>query len=128
MTPTHEREDETARFGLNWLREDMNSLRVAFDDMRADVARTCGVVEGYGKSLDDHVATCPARNKKISSTTITPPRAGGIDWIMAARMWAPLILAIMFGLIALGAYFGESATLEAKVKKIEAATKALESR
>ena len=120
MTP---RDDETARMGLEWIREDMREFRGALDDNTKELGRVAGLVVGCSKALEEHVQNCPARNRKNSSTTITPP--AGVGMFGAVQRWAPLLLAVALGLLGLGAYFGQASTLEAKVQKLETLTKTM---
>lgn len=103
---------------MSWLREDLRELREALGDNTRQLGELSGKVEGYQKSLDEHARDCPARNKKHSSTTLMPPPRSTVEIL---RRWAPVFVAIAFGLLGLGAYFGQSSDVDQRIQKIQAA-------
>lgn len=124
MTPTP-RDDETARMGLEWLREDLRDIRGAIEETKVELGRVAGRVEDCARALDNHISD-PKIHRTNSSTTITPPSGRGNDFFEAARRWAPVFLAVAIGLLGLGAYVGQASTIEAKVQKMESAMKAMQ--
>ncbi len=107
--------------GLNWLREDMREIRTGFVEMKETFGRVEGTVDRIGKQLDKHCADPQAHGKrqKDSGTSIVPPTFRG-NWLTAARVIVPILLAMMFGLLGLGFYMGSGGSTEETTRALRA--------